>query len=75
MDKEKRESILNQIADQTDYQIILTEINIKRLEKELKDIPEGENEAIAKKHMEINGMKQGLKNSQALKEVINGELK
>jgi hypothetical protein len=74
MDKEKREAILKQIGDQTDYQIVLTDLNIKRLEKELAKIDKNENEAIAKKQMEINAMKQGKLNSETLREVINEEV-
>ena len=74
MDKEKREKILNQILDQTDYQIILTELNKKKLEKQLAEMKGATKEETAKKRVEIDAMENGIKSSLQLREIIENEL-
>jgi len=74
MDKEKREKILNQILDQTDYQIVLVEINKKRIQKQLEEMKGATKEETAKKRMEIDSMDSAIKNSMQLVEIIQNEL-
>ena len=71
MQKEIREKIIKQIGEQTDYQIVLAEVNILKLEKQLKGIDPNQKEEVAQKKMEVDAMKQGKQQAEELRSIID----